>query len=184
MSEKGQEAKSASEETPVSEGEELLEPPSDVDLHRLCWEPDDFDNGEPTTAAFPRSDLSGRYLSVDRMDTLVPQAVRSIAAQQRENAQSESNDFDREDAMSLILDCQSIRVAVDRDGGRPFAVKPQWLEENPAHCGVHNVSGKKGKGYVNHLRSLLLLRVIRVARTEDILGEREDAAHSSDSPSS
>ena len=149
--------------------EEYVDPPDAVNLHRLCWEPDDFDNGLPTTSVFPRDDLTDRYLSVHRMDRLDPSAVLRIADQQRQKAHADSNDLVREDAMSVILSCSEVRTATDSEGVRPFIVSPEREQDDRAHCGIRNVTGKRGRGYVNQLRSLLLERIVETSRLTDTL---------------
>jgi len=131
-------------------------PEATVDLHRLIWSPDDFDGETLTTSAFPKNDLMGgdRYLSVSRTDILDADAELKTASGQ---AGSGSANVIREEAMSVLLKCGDVCTAEDGDGMQPFRVTPEPIpDENEAHCGIRNSTGKSGRGYVNQLRTILL----------------------------
>lgn len=143
-------------------------PQDDTDLHRLVWSPDDFDGEKLLPSAFRKQDFSGSnddYVSVSRIDMLDPDAEIAIADNQAKKAGG--NDFIRDEAWSVILNCGEIRRAEDSDKLQPFQVTSEPIPgENEAHCGIRNVSGKKGKGYVNELRSILAT-LIRSRKTLD-----------------
>jgi len=131
-------------------------PGSEVDLHRLIWSPDDFDGEKLSTSAFPKNDLMGdvRYLSVSRTDMLVPKAELQTAQRQ---AKTQSADFIRDEALSIVLNCGSVICAIDTEGTKPFTVTSEKIpDENEAHCGLRNITKKHGKGYINQLRIMLV----------------------------
>lgn len=138
-------------------------------LHRLIWSPDDIgDDGQLLTSAFPRRDLEGgdRYLSVDRSDILTLEAIRSVALEQNERANGETT-F-RETPHSALLDWANVLELRDDKGVKPFTVTDEPLPNNPAHCGLRNQTGSKGKGYVNQLRILLVDAVEKICELEDL----------------
>lgn len=136
-----------------------MEPPSEIDLHRLVWNPDDFDRGFLLGSAFSKEDLMGgaRYVSVDRIDHFCAEATLKTAEKQALKANGET--IIRKAAASALLPCEAVRGAEDSEGAGPFSVTPEPLEENEAHCGIRNVSGKGGRAYVNQLRVLLVALV-------------------------
>lgn len=139
-----------------------MNPPDDINLIRLVWNPDHYDNGVLTTSAFDKSDLvEGRYLSVDRDDIFEPEAAKDTARAQQARANGDT--VKRDDARLAYLSCSDVRHAVDQEQTKPFDVTSEPLDKNPAHCGIHNVSGKRGKAYINQLRSILLEAVYREA---------------------
>lgn len=151
-----------------------LDPPDEVDLHRMFWHPADFQNGEPAGSNFRRSDFSPTgHISVHRIDQLVPETLRQIASRQQERAASPGNDLGREDAMSVVLNAGAVRLARDDQDVHPFSVGPEPLPGDPAHCGIRNTTGKVSRSYVDQLRTLLLERVVRVARLSEVLREFE-----------
>jgi len=132
-------------------------PEEHINLHRLVWSPDDFEGGRLLPSAFPRNDLLGgeRYVSVSRVDQLVPDA--EIATAESQSDRANGCQFIRDEAWSVLLCCGEVMSATDVDDVRPFAVTPEPIEaENDAHCGLRNTSGKKGRGYVNQLRLILV----------------------------
>jgi hypothetical protein len=146
-------------------------PASTVDLHRLVWAPDDFDGGKLTTSAFPKNDLMGgeRYLSVSRTDILSPTAELATAERQ---AETQNVNFIREEALSTILNCGSVEQVADTDGITPFTVTSEEIpNENEAHCGLRNVSDKRGKGYINQLRLILVSLASGPRRLDEFLAE-------------
>ena len=129
----------------------------EVDLHRLIWSPDDFDGDQLLPSAFRRDDLKGGegYISVSRTDQLQPEAELNMAKQQAGRANGKN--FVREDAWSILFNCGRLRAARDDEGLSLFAVTPEPIPDvNPAHCGIRNISGKTGRGYINQLRIILV----------------------------
>lgn len=129
----------------------------EVYLHRLIWTPFDLgDDGKPLTSAFPTNDLKGpeRYLSVSRLDIIDVECERRLAENQHEAWAG--RDAPREDAFSIQLSTGAVRQVADDEAANPLAVSNEPLPENEAHCGIKNVSGKKGKGYVNRIRTILV----------------------------
>lgn len=127
------------------------------ELHRLVWSPDDFDGDQLLSSAFRKADLSGkagRYLSVSSV-TLLDRAAE-VAIAEAQSAKADGKTFFRERACSALLHCGTVRAAFDRDGERPFEVSEEPLPENPAHCGIRNITGKSSGSYLNHLRILLV----------------------------
>lgn len=150
----------------------MTTPPDNVDLHRMIWSPDDIDNGQLLTSAFPRSDLSksDRYISVDRTDIFDENAVKQIVAIQA--SKSDGTEIIRDEAHSALLACGAVRRLADTNQKRPFDVRSEKLADNPAHCGIYNVSGERGKSYVNELRSMLVSVVHEVLALSDFLKRR------------
>ena len=148
-----------------------------VDLHRLVWSPDDFDGDQLTPSAFRRDDLKGgdKFISVSRTDLLQPEAELKMARRQAERANG--TEFVREVGCSILFNCGRLRVAKDNEGCLPFAVTPEPIPgENPAHCGIRNISGKTGKGYVNQLRTILVKLASPPRRLDSFLQDRDSAS--------
>lgn len=127
-----------------------------IDLHRLIWYPDDYDGEQLLTTAFRREDLlgGGEYLSVSCTDRLEPEIEREIACQQAERANG--IDIFREEPYSTLFNCGRLRNKEDVENCTPFDVTRERTDENPAHCGIRNVSGKRNNSYINQLRTLLV----------------------------
>lgn len=136
--------------------EEDFDPPSTVVLHRMVWHPDCYDNGELTSSgAFASRDLNGvRYISVDRHDLF----DREFAVERAKLQQANANGVTafREEVRMIDLPCRKVREIVDNFGERPFAVTAEPENNNPAHCGIRNVSGKRSKSYINQIRAKLM----------------------------
>lgn len=174
--------------------------PDQVDLLRLVWDPDDIVEGELQPSAFPSADLVGhpqRFLSVDRADELVPEAVRYVAAAQKERARHlrelqrdrEENALQRDmpfGALLLTRAAREIEVPIDLGQKsavsvvvRPLAVSPNKIPVgheacpmgNAAHCAMANVSGKRSRGFINALRAKLIAAAHTLLPLEEILGE-------------
>ena len=129
----------------------------DTDLHRLVWSPDDFDGeGNLLTSAFRKQDLSGgeHYVSVSRVDQADAAAELALAHSQSKRA--DGIEFIRESAYSALLYGLSVADAQDNNGICPFMITLEPLPVNAAHCGIRNVSGQNGRGYINQLRLLLV----------------------------
>lgn len=154
-------------------------PPNYVDLHKFIWHPDDFDeDGKVRLSAFSKSDLgktSGRYMSVQRMDKFSGAAVLQTIERQQEKANGE--DIRREDAHSIFWRCGELRELADNDGQKPFSVtyepvlaKPELnVLADPAHCGVHNVTGIKKDSYILQLREMLVKAIRESCAFEETL---------------
>lgn len=143
-----------------------------TDLHRLIWSPDDIQEGRLLTSAFPRQDLqdAARYVSVSRTDKLNPEAEILTAQNQADKA--DGVNFRRDEAWSAILNCGEVRSLEDTEGNQPFAVKPEpIIGVNEAHCGISNVTSKRGRGYVNQLRALLVRAASKLRTLDEFLGE-------------
>lgn len=143
----------------------------DIDLHRLIWSPDDLElDGTVKTSAFRKGDLRGgdSFVSVSRVDELVPSAEVATAQKQANNA--DGVQFVRAAAWSALLNCLSVQRALDHDGIAPFKVTSEPIkDENDAHCGIRNVSGNVGKSYINQLRVMLVRLVHNAERLDDFL---------------
>ena len=127
-----------------------------IDLHRLIWCPDDYDGEQLLTTAFRREDLMGgdEYLSVSSTDLLQPEIEQEIAYRQANRANGK-NIF-REVPYSTLFNCGLLRGKNDVENCTPFDITRKPTPENPAHCGIQNVSGKRNKSYINQLRTLLV----------------------------
>lgn len=152
----------------------MEEPPSEVGLHRLVWDPDDFENGQMKGSSIRRDDLSGakgHYISVDRIDQFSGDATLATAAQQAAKANGKS--VIREKACSALLECKGVREVQDEEGVKPFCVSPEPLTDNIAHCGINNVSGKAARGYINQLRVLICGLVNETLTLDDFITRLE-----------
>lgn len=133
-------------------------PEDNVDLHRLIWSPDDYDGEQLLTSAFRKQDLSGKqddYVSVSRVDKINPDAEIKIANDQAQKAGI--GEIKREIACSVVLNCGEVRSEECSKGKNPFEVTDEPIpNENEAHCGIRNISGENGKGYINELRTILV----------------------------
>ena len=142
--------------------------PDDVALLRLAWHPADFENDCLLGSHFSSDDLepandrdnNPRYLSVDQRLNLIKDSVDSrIEHQQSGNKRIECR---REEARFVEYRCGHVNSLIDAALRRPFKVKEEPLEENPGHCGIHNIVGRnlatKGarRRYVQELRTLLI----------------------------
>lgn len=131
-------------------------PPKDVTLHRLVWHPDHYDKGQLTSSgAFPSQDLDGkRFLSVDRADLFDLELAQNRASEQQLKANGETT-F-RHEARVIDLPCGGVQEITDTEGKTPFSVTSEPEPNNPAHCGIWNRSGKKGRAYINQIRAKLM----------------------------
>lgn len=122
----------------------------------MIWHPDCYHDGELTSSgAFRSSDLKGdSFVSVDRSDLFDIEVVKKRALAQQEKANGTTT-F-REEARVIDLHCGSVRDVEDAQGAKPLAVTSEQEPDNPAHCGIRNVSGNKGKQYINRLRAKLM----------------------------
>lgn len=143
------------------------DPPDDVDLYRTAWHPEHLDEGGFTgTSAFRKDDLTGGdgFVSVDRSDRF-NEAVAQTRAREQQNREREKTKpgepVKKEEAVVLELPCAGVREAVDDKGAKPFSVTGARRDDNPAHCAIRNVTGIKGKSYINQLRLILLKLVLR-----------------------
>lgn len=157
-----------------------IEPPDDMHLLRLIWSPDDVIDGQVQPAAFKKNDLRSidRYVSVDRVDMLVPAVVRRTAADQQAKANPENN-VRREEAYSTRLVAGAIRAILDDQGNAPLIVRPEPILDphpeinNPAHCMVANNSGRASKGYLLKLQTTLADLTFDTKHLEEALSEYE-----------
>ncbi|MEP5730191.1 MAG: hypothetical protein ABJL67_12570 [Sulfitobacter sp.] len=131
-------------------------PPDEITLHRMIWHPDCYDEGELTSSgAFRSNDLKGdNFVSVDRSDLFDIEVVKTRARAQQEKANGETT-F-REEARVIDLHCGAVREIEDAQKLKPLAVTSEKERDNPAHCGIRNVSGNTGKPYINRLRAKLM----------------------------
>lgn len=137
-------------------------PPDHVNLIRLVWHPGQYDNGELTPAAIENRDLRpGSFVSVDREDMFNEGVVRARALKQQGNINQAKN---RRSALLFSLPCGGVRVAQDSNGTFPFSVTSEPLPENPAHCGIHNISGRTDRAYFNELRADVLYPLMKQLR--------------------
>lgn len=125
-------------------------------LFKLVWHPDNLnEDGQVTPSAFRSDDLSGKqesHSSVDRADIAKREVMERVAEGQAAKADGEK--IMRKLALIGTLNCGSIRML--RIGeGHPLQVSSFPLPENDAHCGIHNVSGQKGRGFITELRTKL-----------------------------
>ena len=138
----------------------------DVAVLKMVWHPAHFESDKLSGAAFERKDLipevdkeSGlpRFVSVDEKS-----CVRLAAVDERIEKQGAKDPERRKEARFAEYVCGDIRRLVDELGDRPLDVRPERIiPENPAHCGIHNVSTrdrstKQRRVYVDELRSLLV----------------------------
>jgi len=128
-----------------------------TNLHRLVWSPDDFDGNNLLPSAFRKEDLSGNpesFISVSRIDKLTPKFEQNTANSQFDkyvNDQSKRNE-----AWSITFNSGELRLIKCSKNRQPFNVTAQTENGNPAHCGIRNISGLKGRSYINELRTLLV----------------------------
>lgn len=132
------------------------DPPDGVRLYRMGWHPDHRDAGGVTGTSAFRED----FVSVDRSDLFDREAALARAREQQARAWTKADAQGKPRtyaaAFYIVLPCGGVREANDGEGGQPFAVTGAWLPENPAHCAIRNVSGKRGSSYMNRLRTILL----------------------------
>lgn len=135
---------------------EKISPPNNVILHRMVWHPDCYDQDQLTSSgAFPSQDLkSPRFISVDRNDLFDQNAavVRAKAQQMKADGQK----ITRTEARIIDLPCAPVREVLDTDGNRPFKVTSEPENDNPAHCGIRNVSGNQSRSYIHQIRVKLM----------------------------
>jgi hypothetical protein len=143
------------------EGEALDD---EVAVLKMAWHPAHFDNDKLSSAAFERKDLipdndekgGPRFVSVDEKSCIVQEVVDD-----RIQNQGARKPEERKDARFAEYLCRTVRNMKDEAGEHPLNVTPERLQENPAHCGIHNVSktgrsNKKRRDYADELRSLLI----------------------------
>jgi len=141
-----------------------------VDLHRLVWSPDDFQDEKLLSSAIRRADLSGEatdYVSVSRTDKIQAEAEIKIAESQSQK--SGSQNVKRDEAWSVLFNSDKVKSFKDEDGAQLFDVTEEPIEENLAHCGIRNVSGINSKGHVNKLRATLVSLAHSRKRLEEFL---------------
>ena len=116
--------------------------------------------GQPAPSAFRLDDLKGgeNHVSVDRMDTAKREYILPMLVGQRSKADP-GKSIHRETAYSALLLTGNVRNAVDGDGRNPFGVRGAPVENNPAHCGIVNVTRETGVAYRRKLRTILLEQV-------------------------
>lgn len=130
-------------------------PPDYVKLLKLVWHPDDLEGDQLKPTAFRKQDLSGEadaHISVDRDDIAEREVMEAIANTQA--AKSNNADIVRDHAMIGTLLCKAVRE-ISYGETPALQVVPFPLEENPAHCGIQNISGTKGRGFLNEIRGKL-----------------------------
>lgn len=121
-------------------------------------------------------------MSVDRSDLADREAAcarareQQVKAWERADAKGEPRTYAA--AFNIVLPCGGVKEADDGEGVRPFTVTDAWLEENPAHCAIRNVSGRAGNSYVNRLRTILL----RLVEGEHDLLPEEAPARNDEAP--
>ena len=127
-----------------------------IDLHRLVWYPDDYDCEQLLPTAFRCKDLFGgdEYLSVSSTDRIQPEIEREIARQQADRANGK--DIFREEPYSTLFNCRRLRNKNDVENCIPFDATRKPTLENPAHCGIRSISGKRNNSYINQIRTLLV----------------------------
>ena len=135
---------------------EDISPPSALTLHRMVWHPDCYDQGELTSSgAFPSQDLNGtRFISVDREDLFDQESLILRAKAQQSKADGQRTI--RSEARVVDLPCGAVRETLDASGDRPFMVTSEPEPDNPAHCGIWNVSGKNSRSYIHQIRARLM----------------------------
>jgi len=139
-----------------------FDPPNEITLHRIVWHPEEFQDGSPTSSAvLPSSDLtnSDRFVSVDRSDLFDFAAASEIVSEQRKRGLGRGKEY--ETAKIVDLPCGGVRSVADEAGANPLSVTPEPEEFNPAHCGIRNTSGKKGRGYINFIRGEVMSLITR-----------------------
>jgi hypothetical protein len=161
-----------------------FDPPDEMHLLRIIWSPDDVINGQVLPTAFKKSDLYGveRCVSVDRVDLLVPAVARNTAARQKMKSNPEKSIL-REEAYSTRIVTGVVRDMLDDVGERPLAVHSSPILsddptfDNPAHCLIANISGKKHKNYLLGLQTKLASLTFDTKHLEVALVEieRKDA---------
>lgn len=132
-------------------------PSDDVDLLKLLWCPDDFDEvtGKVKPSVFRKKELDGKgenHVSVDSADLSRRDSMEQIAARQQEKANGQN--IKRESARIGRVGTRLVRVET-KDELPLFEVKRVPLEENVAHCGIFNISGKTGRGDIDELQTKL-----------------------------
>lgn len=170
------------------------EPGNGVDLLRLVWCPDDVIDGQLLPSAFPKQDLAGapgRSLSVDRIDRLVPAAVRCTACRQRTKAKRTIAEAEaegkrppekpvRDHALGSVFnsgEARGVSVVFGEEVHYPLQVRPDEVAPggqecplgNEGHCAIDNISGKKSAGFIAALRAKLAAIVDYTHPLEDIL---------------
>lgn len=136
----------------------------EVAVLKMAWHPAHFDNDRLSPAAFARKDLipendkegRPRFVSVDEKSCIV-----RVAVDDRIKNQGANDPEGRKNAQFAEYLCRTVRAMKDEAGEHPLDVTPERLQENPAHCGIHNVSktcrsNKKRSDYADELRSLLI----------------------------
>lgn len=143
-------------------------PKNKTDIHRLIWSPDDIQDGKVLPSAIRKADLKGNgaYVSVSRIDQICEDAEISMASNQAGRA--DGIQVIRDEAMSALLNCGEVRRLQDTEKGEPFEVRAEPLKENQAHCGIHNVSGEAGRGYIGQLRTLLVETIRETIGLEEL----------------
>lgn len=132
-------------------------------LVKLVWHPADILDGRVLPTAFRSEDILAEvdsetnrpsFISVDRSDM-----ISKIATDARIDSQTSEGKAEKQkrlEANFAFFICQTIRDIVDNRGTKPFEVRPEPIfPENPAHCGIHNVSGQKGRSCRDELRAYL-----------------------------
>jgi len=140
-----------------------------INLHHLVWCPDDFSDGQLKSSAFRKQDLKGNesYISVSRTDIIRPDVERQTANRQAEKANGET--IKREDAYSIQWNCGRVRNRKDDADCIMFTITEEATEENPAHCGIRNISGITRDSYINQLRVALVEMSTQPIPLEDFL---------------
>lgn len=148
--------------------EDLL--PNNIALHRMVWSPDDFDGEQLLGSAFSRSDLqAGGFVSVDRVDRPFAKQTADRAIVQAGKA--DGNRILREEAHSVFFNCGQVREAIDSEKATPFGVSPRIEVDKPAHCGIENVTGKRGRSYIDELRTILVSLAYGKRTLEEVCGD-------------
>lgn len=146
------------------------EPPDEVELLKLVWHPDDLEGNLVKPTAFTSRDLSGAagaHVSVDRRDIARREVMERTADRQAGNADGVNHK--REKALIAVLSCAAVRSVTYQD--KPaLAVTPQPIPDNDAHCGISNISGVSGRGYLNEVRGKLAVLASPAQTMTDVYG--------------
>lgn len=157
---------------------------------KLAWDTGEFVDGKLSGAAFRKDEILGeidpdnglpKFVSVDRRDVVNQVAVDNMISMQTDGDKVEK--LNRNVPMFAQFVCGDVRTFKYEEDLRRFEVTPDpiaghpVLPDNPAHCGIHNISGKvvTGKGpirqFVDQLRAELLGLVRTVLTYSDVFPE-------------
>lgn len=135
---------------------------------RIVWHPDDVhSDGTIKPSAFRRQDLHGfpNHVSVSDLDRL------SMAVERAKIGAMKERQASREKASVVVFPVALLEAARLHDASNDpcLSVQPDCPEDpqNPGHCGIYNVSGRKTRSVVNELRQRILESLESVSEFED-----------------